>query len=93
MIYFEVFRRFTKNRIHGIMKETGQIKPEDKENFMNQESQTPHKRRVRYKGKYPKKFEEKYKELQPEKYKDTIEHVDLMLHLVTVGIQRPCWNV
>ena len=26
-----------------------------------QESQTPHKRRVRYKGKYPKKFEEKYK--------------------------------
>ena len=33
-----------------------------------QESQTPHKRRVRYKGKYPKKFEEKYKELQPEKY-------------------------
>ena len=35
----------------------------------------PHKRRVRYKGKYPKKFEEKYKELQPEKYKDTIEHV------------------
>ena len=47
MIFFEVFRRFTKNRIHGIMKETGQIKPEDKENFMNQESQTPHKRRVR----------------------------------------------
>ena len=39
------------------------------------ESQTPHKRRVRYKGKYPKKFEEKYKELQPEKYKDTIAHV------------------
>ena len=25
-----------------------------------QESQTPHKRRVRYKVKYPKKFEEKY---------------------------------
>lgn len=24
-------------------------------------AQTPHKRRVRYKGKYPKKFEEKYK--------------------------------
>ena len=57
------------------MKETGQIMPEDKENFMNQESQTPHKRRVRYKGKYPRKFEEKYKELNPEKYKDTIEHV------------------
>ena len=44
-------------------------------NQNTQESQTPHKRRVRYKGKYPKKFEEKYKELQPEKYKDTIAHV------------------
>lgn len=37
--------------------------------------QTPHKRRVRYKGKYPKRFEEKYKELNPEKYQDTIQHV------------------
>lgn len=34
-----------------------------------------HKRRVRYKGKYPKNFHEKYKELQPEKYSDTIEKV------------------
>ena len=42
---------------------------------MENENQTPHKRRVHYKGKYPKKFEEKYKELQPEKYKDTIAHV------------------
>ena len=42
---------------------------------MEQETQTPHKRRVRYQGKYPRKFEEKYKELNPEKYKDTIEHV------------------
>lgn len=42
---------------------------------MDQENQTLHKRRVRYKGKYPKKFEEKYKELQPEKYQDTIQHV------------------
>ena len=33
---------------------------------MEQETQTPHKRRVRYKGKYPRKFEEKYKELNPE---------------------------
>ena len=41
---------------------------------MDQE-QTPHKRRVRYKGKYPRKFEEKYKELQPEKYGDTIAKV------------------
>lgn len=30
---------------------------------------------MRYKGKYPKKFEEKYKELQPEKYGDMVQHV------------------
>ena len=42
---------------------------------MQQETPKPHKRRVRYKGKYPKKFEEKYKELNPEKYQDTVEHV------------------
>ena len=42
---------------------------------MQQETPKPYKRRVRYKGKYPKKFEEKYKELNPEKYQDTVEHV------------------
>ena len=47
----------------------------EQNNQNTQESQTPHKRRVRYKGKYPKKFEEKYKELQPEKYQDTVQHV------------------
>ena len=36
---------------------------------------TPHKRRVRYKGKYPKNFKEKYKELNPDKYSDTISKV------------------
>lgn len=34
-----------------------------------------HKRRVRYKGTHPKKFEEKYKEHQPEKYPETVEKV------------------
>lgn len=34
-----------------------------------------HKRRVRYSGTHPKKFEEKYKEHNPEKYADTIEKV------------------
>ncbi len=34
-----------------------------------------HKRRVRYSGKYPKRFEEKYKEHNPEKYADTVAHV------------------
>lgn len=33
------------------------------------------KRRVRYSGTHPKKFNEKYKELQPEKYGDTISRV------------------
>ena len=45
----------------------------DKENVNNPEQ--PHKRRVRYSGKYPKKFSEKYKELDPEKYGDTVAHV------------------
>lgn len=34
-----------------------------------------HKRRKRYSGKYPKRFEEKYKEHDPSKYADTIEKV------------------
>lgn len=37
--------------------------------------QGEHKRRVRYSGRYPKKFNEKYKELQPEKYGDQVAHV------------------
>lgn len=39
------------------------------------ENNTEHKRRVRYKGTHPKKFEEKYKELNPEKYADTVAKV------------------
>ncbi|MDO5402424.1 MAG: 16S rRNA (cytosine(1402)-N(4))-methyltransferase RsmH [Eubacteriales bacterium] len=46
---------------------------------MNQNTEntqeTQHKRRVRYKGTYPKKFNEKYKELNPQKYGDTIAKV------------------
>jgi len=38
-------------------------------------SEHTHKRRVRYKGKYPKNYKDKYKELQPDKYQDTIERV------------------
>lgn len=40
-----------------------------------EEIQKPHKRRVRYKGTHPRRFEEKYKEHQPEKYADTVEKV------------------
>ena len=40
---------------------------------MEQEKQ--HKRRVRYKGTHPRKFEEKYKELNPEKYQGDVEKI------------------
>ena len=41
----------------------------------NKNNETTHKRRVRYKGTHPKKFNEKYKEHNPDKYADTIEKV------------------
>ena len=41
---------------------------------MENQEQT-HKRRVRYKGTYPRNYKEKYKELQPEKYADTVAKV------------------
>lgn len=34
-----------------------------------------HKRRVRYSGTHPRRFEEKYNELNPEKYSRDIEHI------------------
>ena len=40
---------------------------------MEQEKQ--HKRRVRYRGTHPRKFEEKYKELNPEKYQGDVEKI------------------
>lgn len=40
-----------------------------------EQSENTHKRRVRYKGTHPRKFEEKYKELNPEKYADTVAKV------------------
>ena len=39
------------------------------------DEQKPHKRRVRYSGTHPKRFEEKYKELNPEKYAEDVKHV------------------
>ena len=35
----------------------------------------PHKRRVRYSGTHPKRFEDKYKELNPEKYAADVQHI------------------
>lgn len=39
------------------------------------EQEREHKRRVRYKGTHPRRFEEKYKEHNPEKYADTVAKV------------------
>jgi 16S rRNA (cytosine1402-N4)-methyltransferase len=41
----------------------------------SEQNPEPHKRRVRYKGKNPRRFEDKYKELNPERYTDTVAHV------------------
>lgn len=41
----------------------------------DEESMLLHKRRQRYKGTHPRRFEEKYKEHEPEKYAETIEKV------------------
>jgi 16S rRNA (cytosine1402-N4)-methyltransferase len=45
--------------------------------MMNQDStpSTPHKRRVRYGGKYPRRFEEKYKEHNPERYGAEVQKI------------------
>ena len=43
----------------------------------NQDGQSPveHKRRVRYQGTHPRRYEEKYKELNPEKYQADVEKI------------------
>lgn len=43
--------------------------------MITEETPEPHKRRVRYKGKNPRRFEDKYKELNPDLYTDTVAHV------------------
>ena len=52
-----------------------QIDDKKIENNQSENQETPHKRRVRYKGTHPRSFHEKYKEANPEKYADTIEKV------------------
>jgi 16S rRNA (cytosine1402-N4)-methyltransferase len=38
-------------------------------------TETSHKRRPRYRGTHPRRFEEKYKELNPQKYPETVQKV------------------
>ena len=51
-------------------------------------SSTPHKRRVRYSGKNPRRFEEKYKERDPQRYVDTVAKV-LASGKTLAGTHRP----
>lgn len=50
--------------------------------------QTPHRRRPRYSGKYPRRFEEKYKEHNPERYAETVAKV-LASGKTPAGTHRP----
>src|SRR5260221_8765006 len=49
---------------------------------------TPHRRRVRYSGKNPRRFEEKYKEHDPALYADTVAKV-LASGKTPAGTHRP----
>jgi 16S rRNA (cytosine1402-N4)-methyltransferase len=49
---------------------------------------TPHKRRARYRGKNPRRFEEKYKERDPQRYADTVAKV-LASGKTPAGTHRP----
>jgi 16S rRNA (cytosine1402-N4)-methyltransferase len=49
---------------------------------------SPHRRRPRYAGKYPRRFSEKYKEHNPERYGTTVEKV-LASGKTPAGMHRP----
>lgn len=55
---------------------------------MSEEAEKVHKRRPRYAGKYPRRFEEKYKEHNPEKYAETVAKV-LASGKTPAGAHRP----
>jgi 16S rRNA (cytosine1402-N4)-methyltransferase len=58
------------------------------ENSVSTPAATPHKRRPRYSGRNPRRFEEKYKERNPERYADTIAKV-LASGKTPAGTHRP----
>jgi 16S rRNA (cytosine1402-N4)-methyltransferase len=53
-----------------------------------QGASTPHRRRPRYAGKYPRRFEEKYKEHNPTRYAETVAKV-LAAGKTPAGTHRP----
>jgi 16S rRNA (cytosine1402-N4)-methyltransferase len=54
----------------------------------NPPSATPHRRRVRYSGRNPRRFDEKYKERDPQRYADTVAKV-LASGKTPAGTHRP----
>jgi len=54
----------------------------------NQAPAQPHRRRVRYSGKNPRRFEEKYKERDPQRYAETVAKV-LASGKTPAGSHRP----
>ena len=63
---------------HEVREHQGQEHQHQGQEHQRQGQEHPpqeHKRRVRYKGTHPKKYNEKYKELQPEKYPETVAKV------------------
>jgi 16S rRNA (cytosine1402-N4)-methyltransferase len=54
----------------------------------NTEAALPHRRRPRYAGTHPRRFEEKYKEHNPARYPDTVEKV-LASGKTPAGTHRP----
>lgn len=54
----------------------------------NLQPATPHRRRVRYSGRNPRRFEEKYKEHDPQRYTDTVAKV-LASGKTPAGTHRP----
>lgn len=52
------------------------------------EEEPQRKRRVRYKGTHPRRFEEKYKEHQPEKYSEDLEKI-IQSGKTPAGMHRP----
>lgn len=55
---------------------------------VNSAEATPHRRRPRYSGKYPRRFEEKYKEHDPARYQETVAKV-LASGKTPAGTHRP----
>jgi 16S rRNA (cytosine1402-N4)-methyltransferase len=56
--------------------------------FVDSGTEQPHRRRPRYRGKHPRRFEEKYKEHQPQRYGETVAKV-LASGKTPAGSHRP----